>query len=135
MTSISDTIRLALHIGAASIWLGGQLVLASIVPAVARENRAVLPVIAKQFARIAWPAFAVLVLTGMWSLMTMDISATDGRTQVAVFVKIIVGVMSGVAAAVHAVGTSRLAKAVGGAVGLLAAMVALVLGILIRTGG
>ena len=50
------------------------------------------------------------------------------------FVKIMLAIASGAAAAVHAVGRSRVALAVGGAIGLLAALGAMFCGYLLTTG-
>jgi hypothetical protein len=50
-------------------------------------------------------------------------------------VKVTLAILSGAAAAVHQVGRSKVALAVGGAVGLLGAVGALFLGVLLRTAG
>ena len=74
-----DTLRLTLHVLAASIWVGGQIALADLVG----PSRAFGPeaprVLARAFARLAWPAFAVLVLTGFWNVSTVHWSQqSDG---------------------------------------------------------
>ncbi len=55
--------------------------------------------------------------------------------QVTVFVKVGVALVAATAVAVHSLGTSKLALALGGAIGALASLAALFLGILLRTGG
>ena len=60
-----DVTRLFLHVLAATIWVGGQLTLAALVPALRPLGRDVPGVAARAFRRVAWPAFAVLVLTGI----------------------------------------------------------------------
>ena len=61
------------------------------------------------FNRIAWPAFAVLVVTGVWNLVELPVGDFDTEWQVTLFVKIMVVAVAGVAAAVHAGVRSRAA--------------------------
>lgn len=128
------TWRLVLHVLAATIWVGGQFVLAGAVPHLRKVSDEAVKAAAQAYARIAWPAFAVLVVTGIWNLVEIDVTQLDTTYQVTVFVKIAVAVASGAGAAIHQVGTSKAALAVGGAVGGLGAIAAVFLGILIGTG-
>ncbi len=134
LTPALDTLRISLHIASVAVWVGGQIVVAAIVPALRSEHRAALPLVAKGFARVAWPSFAVAVLTGMWSVMTVDVGATSSGYQLAMMLKVLAVLLSGGAAAIHSAGSSTAAKAIGGALGLLFALAAVVLGVLIRTG-
>jgi len=134
LTPALDTLRISLHIASVAVWVGGQIVVAAIVPALRPEHRAALPLVAKGFARVAWPSFAVAVLTGMWSVMTVDVGATSSGYQLAMMLKVLAVLLSGGAAAIHSAGSSTAAKAIGGALGLLFALAAVVLGVLIRTG-
>ncbi len=129
-----DTFRLFLHSLAAAIWVGGQFALAGVVPVLRKEAPDSTKAAARAFARLAWPAFAVLVLTGMWNLAEVDITDTDPSYQITVFVKVSVALVAATAVAIHSIGKSRLALALGGAVGALASLAALFLGILLRTG-
>jgi len=61
-----DSARIFLHLMAVAVWVGGQIVLAGIVPQVRRVAPDAMKAIAQGFARIAWPAFLVIVFTGMW---------------------------------------------------------------------
>ena len=65
-----DIVRLSLHVAAAAVWVGGQATLAGLVPALRREAPEALAPVARQFARLAWPAYAVLVVTGIWGALT-----------------------------------------------------------------
>lgn len=129
-----DTVRLFVHVLAASVWVGGQIVLGGLVPTVRAHDRSALPLVARAFARVAWPAFAVTVITGVWGLVVIDVSGTSNAYQATLLIKILVVAVSGVAAAVHQIGTSKLALALGGALGLVAGLGAMFLGILLRTG-
>jgi hypothetical protein len=72
MLSVSwDTIRLFLHVLAATIWVGGQLTLAALVPALRRLGAEIPRAAARRFNQVAWPAFAVLVLTGVWNIIAV----------------------------------------------------------------
>ncbi len=126
-----DTIRIFLHILAASIWVGGQFVLANVVSGLRRDHRDALPVVARAFARIAWPAFALTVVTGVWSLLSLE--ALDSSAQIALALKIVAVAVSGSAAAAHSLSSSRLVKGLGGALGSIAAVIAMLLAVVVST--
>lgn len=134
LSPTASTIRLFLHVLAAAVWVGGQFALAGVVGAVRREAPAATTAMARAFGRLAWPSFAVLVVTGVWSLVELDVTDTDTTYQVTVFVKVFVALVAAAAAAVHSVGRSKLALALGGAIGAVASLAALFLGVLLRTG-
>ena len=134
LSPTTDTIRLFLHVLAASVWVGGQIVMGGLVPSLRRTHPEATKVAAKAFARVAWPAFGVVVVTGLWNLADIDVADTSTAYQITLFVKIGLAIASGAAAAVHQVGTSKLALAVGGAVGLLAALGAMYCGYLLTSG-
>jgi putative copper export protein len=128
------TFRLFLHSLAAAIWVGGQFALAGVVPVLRKQAPEATKAVARAFARLAWPAFGVLVITGMWNLAEVDIANTDTAYQVTVFVKVTVALIAAAAVAIHSIGKSKLALALGGAIGAMASLAALFLGILLRTG-
>ncbi len=129
------TLRLFVHVVAASVWVGGQLTLAGIVPALRRSHPTATKTVANAFSRVAWPAFVVAVLTGVWNLMAVDVTSASSAYQATVLLKIAVAIASGVFAAIHAVGRSRLALALGGALGALSALIAMFLGVLLHAHG
>jgi putative copper export protein len=114
--------------------VGGQIVLGVLVPTLRSSFPEAPKVVARSFARVAWPAFAVLVVTGLWNLGDIDVANTTTAYQITLFVKILFAMASGAAAVVHQVGQSRAALAIGGAVGLLAALGAMYCGFLLSTG-
>jgi len=124
------TIRLTLHVLAACVWVGGQFTLAGLLP-VLRKHDGLAKQAARAFNRIAWPAFGVLVVTGMWNLAAVDVSSSTNAYQVTLFVKIAVAIVAGAAAAAHVSARSKLALALGGAIGALASLAAVFLGILL----
>ena len=123
-----DTVRVFLHVTAATIWVGGQLTLAGLVPAIRRLGPDVPRAVARQFNRIAWPAFGVLVVSGLWNVYAIQprFDTAYGRT---VIVKVVVVTLSGVSAAIHAGARARWALAVFGAAAGLTALAALFLGV------
>ena len=131
MLSVSwDTIRLFLHVLAATIWVGGQITLAALVPALRRIGAEIPRAAARRFNLIAWPAFGVLVLTGIWNIVAVR-SQITGSYETTLVVKLIVVVISGVTAALHARARSTTWLAVFGALTGISALAALFLGILL----
>jgi putative copper export protein len=124
------TIRLFLHVLAATVWVGGQLTLAGLVPGLRRLSPDAPRVVARRFNAIAWVAFAVLIATGIWNVVAIapDWSSSYGTTLI---VKLVVVAASGLTAAVHARSHSRARLAVFGALSGLTALGALFLGVLL----
>lgn len=127
-----DTVRLSLHVLAATVWVGGQLTLAGLVPGLRALGDDVPRTIARRFHRIAWPAYAVLLATGIWNLLELPVGDFDIEWQVTLVVKITVVALAGVSAAIHAGTRSRALLAVFGAVGALTSVAAVVLGIMLH---
>lgn len=133
LTPSLTTWRLVLHVLAATIWVGGQFTLLAALSSLRAVSDDATKAAARAFSRIAWPAFAVLVITGLWNISEVDVSHSSTAYQITLFVKITVAIASGVGAAVHQFGTSKVALAIGGSVGGLAAIGAVFLGILLGT--
>lgn len=134
LSPTAATFRLVLHVLAAAIWVGGQLTLAGLVPAL-RSTAADAPrAAARAFNRVAWPAYAVLLATGIWNLAEVSFSDRDTDYQVTVFVKLLVVAASGIAAFFHTRARTKAALAIGGAASGLTALLALFLGVLLRSG-
>jgi hypothetical protein len=87
--------------------------------------------LARAFARMAWPAYAVLVVTGFWNVSTFHWSAQTSAWKAVLIVKIVVVAAAGAGAALHARATTRTSIAVWGSVTGLASVAALVMGILL----
>lgn len=126
-----QTVRLFLHILAATIWVGGQLTLAGLVPGLRDVSLDAPRSIAPRFAQIAWPAYAVLIATGVWNVVAVHATWTGayGRTLI---VKITVVVVSGLTAWAHSVSRSSVELALWGALAAMSAVAALFLGMLLH---
>ncbi|MFN8036108.1 MAG: CopD family protein [Acidimicrobiia bacterium] len=97
----SHTWRLFLHVTAATVWVGGQLSLIAIMPKLRRYGVEPLRAAAQAFQRAAWPAFAVLVATGVWNLVAIHAGDRGTEWLTTLFVKLVFVAASGIAAAVH----------------------------------
>ena len=128
-----DSLRIFLHVLAAAVWVGGQVVLGGIVPRIRKSNPEALKPIANAFARIAWPALGITVVTGMWNIMEVDVTAMDSSYHVTLALKMAAVVLAGFAAAAHANTKSKIVLALGGAIGLVASLGALYLGVLLAS--
>jgi putative copper export protein len=130
------------HVLAACIWIGGQLAVAVLMPAL-RGAGGLAAVAGRRFQRIAWPAFLILLITGVVNARNAGITWGDlvssamGRTLV---VKVGFVALSGAAAAAHAFivaprsrdGPARPAVSTFlGSISVIAAVVAALYGVLI----
>jgi putative copper export protein len=132
----ASTVRLFLHVLGATVWVGGQIALAGVVPVIRRHagvetTRAV----ARRFQLVAWPAFALLLVTGVWNLFAVKIGDASSSYLTTLAVKLALVAISGIGALGHILVTRR-RPALGGAlagIALLAALGATFLGELLRT--
>jgi len=122
-----ETIRLFLHVLAATVWVGGQITLAALVPALRGAAEGATRVAARAFNRIAWPAFAVLVVTGVWNVLSLDDPSESYRHTLMLKYGLVLG--SGVTAYLHQRAASPRAMAVYGALTGLTARGALFVGV------
>lgn len=130
-----DSVRLFLHVLAASVWVGGQIVLGGLVPHVRKTNPDALKGIAAAFARVAWPAFGLAVVTGLWNIVAIDPTAHGSAYMVTFAIKLALVGVAAVSTLVHSNATSRLGLALGGALSLVASLAVLYLGVLLTQAG
>jgi putative copper export protein len=125
-----DTVRLFLHVLAAAVWVGGQITLAALVGVLRRLGAGVPRTAARRFNQVAWPAFGVLVATGIWNIAAVR-SQIAGRYEITLIVKLIVVLISGVTAFLHTRARTPAGTAVFGALTGVSALAALFLGVLL----
>lgn len=124
-----DAFRLFLHVLAASVWVGGQIVLAGLVPTVRGFGEDATRQVARAFNRIAWPAYGVAVVTGLWNVFALPL---DDLMHPWIELKVLAVLLSGVGALVHQMAKGNKAMlAVGGAMSSLFAIAAMYLGFLV----
>jgi len=124
-----DGFRLILHVLAATIWVGGQFVVAGLLPTIRTLGEDAPKKVARAFSRIMWPAFAVLVVTGFWNISAVHAKDASSAWNAVLGIKMVFVVIAGVGVFLHQRSTSKIGLAVWGAVGALASVVALCLGI------
>lgn len=128
LSSALDGVRLSIHVLAATVWVGGQFTVAGLVPTARRLGDEAPRALARAFSRIQWPAYAVLVVTGLW-----NVSAVHGgqpRSWVVVLVvKICVVALAGLSAFLHTRSRTPRGLAVWGALTSLSSVGALVMGV------
>lgn len=125
------TVRLFLHVVGAAVWVGGQITLAKIVPGLREVSDDAPRFVARRFNRIAWASFALLFVTGIWSLLVVDVGSTSTEYQITLGLKLTLVAVTAVSAAAHAGTRSKVAIAAWGALGLLSGLAAVFLGILL----
>lgn len=122
-----DTLRVFLHVLAATVWVGGQLVMGALVPVL----RGIAPdaprLAAARFGMVAWGAFAVLVFTGLWNMMV--IRSFTGAYGTTLMVKLVLVFLSGVFAFAHQRTSSAPVRGATAGLGLVASLGALLLGV------
>ena len=120
-------ILLTLHVLAATIWVGGQIVLPALVGPLRRAAPAAIAPAARAFAWVAWPAFAVLIGTGAGLLAQAGDMSDAYRTTL--MVKMVFVILSGVGAALHTFVKNPALKGVWATVGLVSALAVVLLGV------
>ena len=124
-----DTVRLFLHVLAATVWVGGQLTLAALVPALRRIGPDAPRAAARRFNLVAWPAYGVLVITGIWNILAVDHMTPSYRATL--IAKVTVVAASGGTAFLHTRSKSPAGLAIWGALTGLTALAALFLGVVL----
>ena len=123
-----DGLRLSLHVLAAAVWVGGQITLAGLLGAARTLGEGAAGTLARAFARLQWPAYAVLLATGIWNVAVAG-SGQPTAWQAVLGAKVGIVLLAGLAAYLHTKASSRAALAAWGAVSGLSSVTALVLGI------
>ncbi len=104
-----SAIRVFLHVLAATIWVGGQLTLGAIIPALRprpgdpdpEAARVRIRAVAQRFQVVAWIAFGVLLATGVWNLVALHVGDSGRTWLTTLMIKLACVAISGGAAAVH----------------------------------
>jgi putative copper export protein len=128
------TVRLFLHLLGAAVWVGGQIVLAGLVPGLRRISPEAPRFAARRFNVLAWSAFALLLVTGIWNLFEIDFTDRTFSYQVTVGLKLVAVALTGTGAFLHSISRTRTGLAVWGSVSGVFGILALLLGELLTTG-
>jgi putative copper export protein len=125
-----DGVRLSLHVLGASVWVGGQITVAGLVPTARRLGEDAPRRVARAFSRLSWPAYLLLLATGLWNVAETH-EAQSHAWDAVLGVKIAVVLLAGLSAWLHGRARTRRALATWGAVAGLASISALVMGVLL----
>ena len=125
-----DAVRLSLHVLAATIWVGGQLTVAGLLPTVRRLGDDAPRRLGSAFARLSWPAYALLLATGIWNVLAVD-EGQSTAWQAVLGAKIAVVVLAGAAAWLHGRAKSSKWLGIWGGVAGVSSVAALVMGVLL----
>jgi hypothetical protein len=128
LASTLDGIRLSLHVLAATVWVGGQITIAGLVPTARGLGEGAPKALARAFGRLQWPAYAVLVVTGLWNVSAVHAGQPHAWVIVLV-VKIVVVAIAGLAAWLHSRASTVRGLAVWGAMTAVSSITALVMGV------
>ncbi len=123
-----DAVRVFIHVLSVTVWVGGQIVLAAIMPALRKSNRESTLVVARAYNNVAWPAFGIALLTGFWSMLDAYADEVTSAWSQLIGIKIFIVLLSGAAALAHQRTSNSLLKAVSAAIALLTALTALLMG-------
>jgi putative copper export protein len=127
----TTAVRLTLHVSAATIWVGGQFTMLGLLADVRKLGGDASVRIARAFARFAWPAFLVLVLTGFWNISAVHADHSTSAWKTVLDVKVAVVVISGLAVYLHGRASNRSSTAMWGSIAGVASLGALALGVLL----
>lgn len=133
----ATTVRIFLHVLGATVWIGGQIALAGVIPVIRRHSTPeTVRAVARQFQFIAWPAYALLLATGVWNLFAVEVGDQSSEYLTTLLVKLLLVGVSGACAAAHIVVTRRNPPLGGALAGLalLSALAAAFLGVLLGNG-
>lgn len=122
-------VRLGLHVLAAAIWVGGQFVMLGLIPTARALGEDAPRRLARAFARMAWPAYAVLVVTGFWNVSTFTVSAQSAAWKAVLIVKVVLVALAGIATWLHGRSTTRRGTAAWGSVAGTSSVIALFMGV------
>lgn len=125
-----DAVRLSLHVLAATVWVGGQLTVAGLLPTVRRLGGDAPRRLGAAFARLSWPAYGLLLATGIWNVLAVD-TGQSTTWQAVLGGKVAVVVLAGAAAWLHGRATRPMWLGIWGGVAALSSVAALVMGVLL----
>jgi putative copper export protein len=124
-------IRLSLHVLAATVWVGGQFVLAGMLPTIRGLGEGAPKKMAQAFGRLSWPAYWLLIATGVWNFIAVDPANASSSWNAAFGIKMVCVIAAGLGTFLHTRAKTPKARGIYAGIGALASIAALVLGIAI----
>lgn len=134
MPTLADwetSVRLSLHVISATVWVGGQITMVGLLPDLRRAGGDVAVRVARAFAKVSWPAYVLLVLTGFWNVAAAHVGQAGTAWKVVLGVKIVLVALAGLGAFLHQRASTKGALAAWASIAGTASIAALVLGVLL----
>ena len=125
----AQTVRVALHILAVCVWVGGQIVVGAIVPALKRANPDAVRHVTRAFGRIGWPFFGLVIFTGIWNMLSLP--GTSASWNALLGIKMLLVAISGAGAWLHQSTTRVSVRGASAGVALLTSLAALAIGVML----
>ena len=129
LASALTVTRLSLHVLAAAVWVGGQFVLAGLVPTVRSLGPDAPRAVARAFGRLSWPAYWLLIVTGVWNYLAIAHGSAPRNWNVVFGVKMAAVLVAGGGSYLHTKATSPQLRGLYAGLGSLGSVAALVLGV------
>lgn len=126
----ADDIRVMLHLLGVTIWLGGQILMLGLLPVLRGLGGNAPQKAAGAFGRVAWPAFALIIITGMWNVFAVDMANVSTGWSMVFGFKFLLVIVTGIAAWLHQRTDSPAIRGATGGIGFIAALAAFALGVL-----
>jgi putative copper export protein len=125
----ADQIRTISHLLGVTVWLGGQIVMLGLLPVLRKLGGDVPKQAAAAFGRVAWPAFGLTVVTGIWNMMALDFANVSSGYNAVFGIKMLLVILTGLAAGMHQSTDKAAVRGITGALGFAAAVGAFILGV------
>ncbi len=122
-----DSIRIGLHLLAMAVWIGGQITMMALLP-VLREFDGVAPKAARAFSRVAWPAFGLAVVTGIWNILAIPMADVSSGYNAVLGIKLVLVVIAGLATFAHQRTDKASVRGATAGIAFLASLVIVLLG-------
>lgn len=131
LASALTGIRLILHVLGAAVWVGGQFTVLGLLPTVRSLGEDAPKKVAQALPKLLWPAYALLIVTGIWNIMAIDAKSASSAWNAVFGIKMCFVLLAGIGVFLHQRATTKRGTAIWGAVGALSSVAALCLGVFI----
>ncbi len=125
----ADQLRIILHLLGVTVWLGGQIVMLGLLPVLRKAGGDLPKQAAAGFARVAWPAFGLAIVTGIWNIVAVDLSEVTTGYNAVFGIKMLLVIITGLAAGMHQSTDKPSVRGITGGLGFAAALGAFILGV------
>lgn len=122
-----DAIRIGLHLLGMAVWIGGQIIMMALLP-VLREVDGMPAKAAQAFGRVAWPAFGLAIVTGIWNILVIPMGDVSTGYNAVLGIKLLLVVGAGVATFLHQRATTASMRGATAGIGFVASLIVVLLG-------